>query len=85
MPQVPPPRAQSGLPERHRPPVPRRLSTVGQSDNLDDVAVQRSEVVPEAWIGDSAHGQDSTGSNNGVLSRYGYHWWVTTADDEAAY
>ena len=64
---------------------PTTLSTVGQADNLDAVAVQRSKFVPGACVSDSTHGQVSTGSNNGVSSRCGYHWWMTTADDEAAY
>ena len=40
------------------------------------------QLVPAAWVAESTHPHVQT---NGTPERYGYQFWVTTADDHTAY
>lgn len=44
---------------------------------------QDQQVVPEAWVREATRAQVDT--VDGYTPSYGYQWWVTTADKDAAY
>jgi CubicO group peptidase (beta-lactamase class C family) len=66
--------------------TPADLSKIGTL-MLNGGTWEGSQVLPEAWVTESTQQQISTDSSAGVAiwPEYGYHWWVTTAGDEAAF
>jgi CubicO group peptidase (beta-lactamase class C family) len=66
--------------------TPADLAKVGTL-MLNGGTWEGSQILSEAWVRESTGNQVSTDSSSSVAiwPAYGYHWWVTTAGDEAAF
>ena len=66
--------------------TPADLAKVGTL-MLNGGTWEGSQILSETWVRESTGNQVSTDSSSSVAiwPEYGYHWWVTTAGDEAAF